>query len=372
MGCWLNAIHSQQTGDYRSAGSGNWTNAAIWEVYNGTAWVAAATYPGQVAGTNLVTILGGDTISISSSIPFAIQGLIVGDGTGGTDSFQVSGTASLNTPYIDIQTGGFAIWTANVTLTLPAGAAFKLTGGVLDDGNPCSAAKRLVIGSNIFATCNGAAGADYSFADLINLGGSLSVTPGSNGPLCEGEDLNLFANPSGAGSGGATFSWTGTGPGAYSFSSSAQDPVETGLATGTYTYTATITDSFGNSSFASVDVEVFTGAAITTQPADQQGTVGNSVSYSVSASGAAAYQWQISTDGGANYSDLSDGSGYTGSQTALLQVGDLEISQNGHLFRVLVQPASAACPDVVSDAALLTVNVTTVITNRRITYRVNN
>ena len=370
--CFLNLIYAQQTGDYRSSGSGNWTDAANWEVYNGTTWVAATNYPGEVAGTNVVSIEGGYTISLGSTIPFAIQGLIVGDGTGATDTFQVSNTAYLDTPYIDLQTGGFAIWTDNVTLTLPAGSVFMISGGTLDNGIPCSAAKRLVIGTGVYSTCNGGADASYSFEDLINGGGSIAVTPSSNEPICAGGDLNLFSNPSGAGSSSATYNWTGTGPGSYSFSSSLQDPVESGLAAGSYSYTVTITDSFGYSSSGSVEVEVLSSAGITAQPLDQQGVVNGSVVFEVTASSATSYQWQISTDGGSTYSDLVDNSKYSGSQTTQLQVDNLQVSENGSLFRVVVQTSSSTCPEVTSIPAQLTVTVNTVITNRRITYRVNN
>lgn len=371
-GCCINLLHAQQTGDYRSSGSGNWTNAANWEVYNGTAWVAATNYPGEIAGTNNVYILGGNTISLGSTIPSAIQALYVGDGTGGTDTLQVSNSANLNTPLIDIQTGGFAIWTSNVSLTLPSGAAFVLTGGVLDNGNPCSAAKRLIIGSRIYSTCNGGAGADYSFEDLNNGGGSLAVTPSSNSPVCAGTDLTLFANPSGAGSGTATFSWSGSGPGAYTFSSTQQDPVISGLSAGNYTYTVTITDSSGFSHTNSVEAVVETGAVITTQPSDQQGLPGANFIFSVVASGASSYQWQISTNGGGTYSDLSDDSKYSGSQTNTLQVSNVPSEDDLNLFRVVIQPSSAGCPPLISNAAQLNVVVNSVITNRRITYRVNN
>jgi hypothetical protein len=369
---WMPQVHAQQSGDYRSSGSGNWTDASNWEIFNGTAWIPATNYPGQVAGTNEVFILGGNTISLGSTIPFAVQSLIVGDGTGATDTFEVSNTASLNTPLIDLQTGGFAIWTSNVTLTLPSGAAFILTGGVLDNGNPCSAAKRLVIGSRIYSTCNGGAGADYSFEDLNNGGGSLAVTPSSNSPVCEGTDLTLFANPSGAGSGGATFSWSGTGPGGYSFSSTQQDPMISGLLAGSYSYSITITDSSGFSYTNSISATVLSGVTITTQPSDQQGMPGSTSIFSITASGVSAYQWQVSTDGGFNYSDLSDGAKYSGSQTGVLQVSNIGNQDNGNIFRVQIQASSAGCPLVASDPAVLNVVVTSVISNRRITFRVNN
>jgi hypothetical protein len=116
---FLTELSAQEAGDYRSAGSGNWTDPGNWEVYDGTSWIPATTYPGQVGGTNLVTIQDGYTISLGSTIPNPIQGLIVGDGVGGTDTLEISNTATLNTPFIDLQTGGILIWTSNVSFFLP-------------------------------------------------------------------------------------------------------------------------------------------------------------------------------------------------------------------------------------------------------------
>lgn len=251
-----NYLSAQSTNDYRSIGSGNWTNTSIWEVYNGTIWVAATTYPGQVANTNDVSIEGGFSVTLSSNIPSNFNSLTVGDGTGVTDTLLVSATSSLETLLWTIADGGFASWTTNVTFSLPAGAAVLIIPtGSLDTSNPCSAARRLVIGTTIYATCNGGAGADFSFEQLNNQGGSMNVTPSSNAPICVGETLNLFANPSGAGSGGGTFSWSATGPGGYSFSSTLENPTETGLFAGSYIYSVTITNG-SNSVTNSITLDV--------------------------------------------------------------------------------------------------------------------
>ena len=369
---FLTDLSGQQAGDYRSAGSGNWTDPTNWEVFDGTSWVAAASYPGQVGGANLVTIQNGNTISLGSTIPNPIQGLIVGDGAGATDTLRITNTATLNTPYIDLQTGGVLIWTSNVSFYLPVGAAIRISGGLLDNSGPCNASKRLVIGSQIYSTCNGGAGVDYTFEDLNNSGGSLSASPSSNSPICQGSDLTLFANPSGAGSSGASYNWVETGPSGIPFASSDENPIVSGLAAGSYSFTVTITDSSGFSYSESIDVEVVAGVTISLQPTDQQASPGTTAVFNVTASGAGTYQWQISNDGGTTFSNLTDGAKYSGSQTASLQVGNVQAAENGTLFRVVIQPVSAGCPQVQSGAATLTVISGSVITNKRITYRVNN
>lgn len=57
-------IMGQNNGDYRSAQNGDWTTISTWEVYNGTTWVAASSYPDL--STIDVTIQNGDTITYST------------------------------------------------------------------------------------------------------------------------------------------------------------------------------------------------------------------------------------------------------------------------------------------------------------------
>ena len=68
---------SQSLNDYRTITSGNWTTISIWEVYNGVTWVPATTYPGQVAGTNDVTISNGATVTINSTISNTINSVTI-------------------------------------------------------------------------------------------------------------------------------------------------------------------------------------------------------------------------------------------------------------------------------------------------------
>ncbi|MBS1747233.1 MAG: putative metal-binding motif-containing protein, partial [Bacteroidetes bacterium] len=53
--------HAQSTGDYRSKQSGNWNDAANWQTYDGTGWVAAAHYPTSADGE--ISIIVGTNIS---------------------------------------------------------------------------------------------------------------------------------------------------------------------------------------------------------------------------------------------------------------------------------------------------------------------
>jgi hypothetical protein len=68
--CVISFVASaQSTGDYRSVGSGNWNDPAKWEVFNGSDWSNASTYPGQNSGTGTVTISINHIITITASVP---------------------------------------------------------------------------------------------------------------------------------------------------------------------------------------------------------------------------------------------------------------------------------------------------------------
>lgn len=138
----------------------------------------------------------------------------------------------------------------------------------------------------------------------------------------------------------------------------------------TITRTYRVTDDAGNS----IDVQqtiTVTPFTITTQPTDQTVVVGNSGGFTVATTNADTYQWEVSTDGGSNFSTIIDGSEYTGTQTANLILNTPDVNSNGFIYRVLVSNSSGSCTPIISDEALLTVKTGRVITNRGVTFRVN-
>lgn len=96
--------------------------------------------------------------------------------------------------------------------------------------------------------------------------------------------------------------------------------------------------------------------AINNSPADATVCEGANVSFTVNASGSGlTYQWQLSTDGGNNYSNIS------GATSSTLNLSAVSVSMNNYRYRC--QVTSAGCATSVSTtAALLTVNALTVIT----------
>lgn len=98
--------------------------------------------------------------------------------------------------------------------------------------------------------------------------------------------------------------------------------------------------------------------SIQNQPSPQTVQENSSFGFSVSASSLLqlSYRWQISTDSGANWTDLADNSTYSNTSTASMS-GTAVISMSGYRYRCVVSNTAGSTP---SNAAALTVNATNV------------
>lgn len=97
-------------------------------------------------------------------------------------------------------------------------------------------------------------------------------------------------------------------------------------------------------------------------PVNRSILIGQNTTFSVSASGTnLAYRWQISTNGGVSFSDLSDNATYGGTTGSTLYLYNASLSMNGYRYRCKL---TGTCPPVTySDPALLTVTnpITTIL-----------
>lgn len=93
--------------------------------------------------------------------------------------------------------------------------------------------------------------------------------------------------------------------------------------------------------------------SITAQPSGVSICAGTNTTFSISADGSVlSYQWQLSTDGGNNWNNVSG-------TTNQFTVSNATVSQNNHRYRCVV---SGACtPSVTSDVAILNVTAPVVI-----------
>ena len=177
---------AQVTGDYRSKGTGNWSSAGTWEIYNGSIWVNATTYPGQNSNVGTVTIGSGNTVTLNVDITsYTINKLIIGDKTGGNDNLSLpnNGSFQVNIMQISVESDGILSWVQNADLYLPEGAQIYNNGGQIETDKGCSASQNIYIGTEKFSNCNGKGGADFSFDDVE----SALPPPTSDGDITECE-----------------------------------------------------------------------------------------------------------------------------------------------------------------------------------------
>lgn len=95
--------------------------------------------------------------------------------------------------------------------------------------------------------------------------------------------------------------------------------------------------------------------AITTQPANTIGCVTQNTSFTVVASGLTiTYQWQVSSNGGTTFTNLTNTIPYSGVNTNTLTITGTSLNMSGYVYRVIVD--GPPCGAVTSANATLTVN----------------
>lgn len=178
-------------------------------------------------------------------------------------------------------------------------------------------------------------------------------------------DWKLFVNDQAGGDVGAISSWSITfeitgavwspTTGLYSDPTAITPYVANTMAgtvyakpTTTTTYTVNRSTATCTSGNATSTVTVYQPVAITTQPANQTVCAGATATFSVVASGnLQTYQWQLSTDNGTTWTNIS------GANSTTYVVSNTTTALNGRRYRVIV---TNSCNTVTSNAATLTVN----------------
>ena len=181
-------------------------------------------------------------------------------------------------------------------------------------------------------------------------GGSGSVTIGITG-------TNLTYQWQISTNGGGTFTDLANNATYSGVTSKTLNITSAALSMASYQYRVVLngTCTQANTTSAVAILTVNTPAAITTNPIEAKGCVGTSVSFASAASGSSpTYQWQVSTDGGFNYTNIS------GATSATLTLSNLSMTLNGNRYRSVATVTS--CGPVISTPAILTVFALPVVT----------
>ena len=108
---------------------------------------------------------------------------------------------------------------------------------------------------------------------------------------------------------------------------------------------------------------------ITTQPVSKTICTDKVTSFTVVAAGTGpfSYQWQVSTNNGSTYTNITNGGVYSGATTATLTITAPPVSMSGYYYRVIINGA-APCAAATSGQVILTVNPLPVIVLRASPY----
>lgn len=122
-----------------------------------------------------------------------------------------------------------------------------------------------------------------------------------------------------------------------------------------YKYKCIVTGSCGSAVTSSVvTLTVNSPITISTSPSSATICASNNTTFSVTAAGTSpTYQWQVSTNNGSSYSNLSNAGVYTGVTTATLTITAATAGMSGYKYQCVV---SGTCANATSDAATLTIN----------------
>jgi hypothetical protein len=199
---------------------------------------------------------------------------------------------------------------------------------------------------------------DYSI-DIQNCQAATISSQPANAIICNGGNGSITIGTTGT---NLTYQWQLSTNGGTSFSNLSNTAPYSGVTTTTlnisnatlamnnYQYRVIINGTCSplNTASNAAILTINSPTSIATTPVDRSGCVGTTVSFTGAASGTVAtYQWQVSTDGGFNYSNIN------GATSATLTLNDLSMAQNGNRYRFVATVAS--CGSVTSSQAILTV-----------------
>jgi hypothetical protein len=160
-------VFAQSTGDYSSVGNGNWNDPTKWQIFNGSGWVAASTYPGQNPGTGVVSITNETEILITSTVPNPISSLYI----------NADEACNCNNYIAPL---GKLIFSAESAISLTVSTTVTIYGELLTDDQNGAKSHLIFIGGSLIIGENGWFDYDYyqlpTVFQTINQDDQLNVT----------------------------------------------------------------------------------------------------------------------------------------------------------------------------------------------------
>lgn len=277
-------------------------------------------------------------------------------------------------------TGGFSNpVTLSATAGVPAGTSVTFGTNPVTPGNSSivtlNNTNTLAAGTYVITITGTATGAPNQTRDLTftitGTAGPAITTQPSNSTICVTTNTSFSIASAGA----TSFQWQLSTDGGTTYNNVANAGVYSGATTNTLTITgATIglnnnryrciaSTQCGSSTSNAGILSVNAAPAVTAQPQDITLCAGSNHTFNVTATGAGlTYQWQLSTDGGGTYNNISNGGIYSGATSGSLTLTGLTAGLDGNRYRCVV---SGSCtPPVNSNGAMLTVVTSVTVTTQ--------
>lgn len=137
--------------------------------------------------------------------------------------------------------------------------------------------------------------------------------------------------------------------------------VSSGDACRDATSSPSLGSGYGETEDYNVNIAPPCGIIVSSQPKSASLCSGGGTTFSVTATGVSTYKWQVSTNGGTTWSDVTNTGVYSGAATSTLSLSSVPVTMNTYQYRCVLTNASACSTN--SQVAILTVNLTTGITS---------
>lgn len=167
-------------------------------------------------------------------------------------------------------------------------------------------------------------------------------------PACDNTSLSF----SGSVPGGITYYWQSTTGGTSTANNAASSLSVT--SSGNYYVRAynSGTTCWSDGEIGPYSVTINSTPSVSAHPSPQTAYTGDNTSFSVTASSAGSYQWQVNT--GSGYTNISNGGIYSGATISTLNITGVTLAMDGYTYRCIVGGVSP-CGSTTSNGAVLTV-----------------
>jgi hypothetical protein len=353
-------------------GGGTWNNLANGGVYSGvgTATLLISSAPISMNNNQYRVIVTGGCAPAATSTPAILTvaaALVISSQpanatlcAGGNTSFAVSITGTVISYQWQESTNGGGTWNNVTNGGIYSGATtntLTLTG--VTAGMNGNQYRCVVTGSCPPINSNAA-------TLTVNTAPNITTQPASGGPICSTQNKSFSVAATGT---ALTYQWQESTNGGGTFTNITNGGVYSGALTTTltitgapvtmnaYQYRVVVSGTCAPAATSSaVTLTVYTPVSITAQPADMTICSTGNGSFSVTAAGTSpTYQWQVSTDGGGSYNNITNGGVYSNAGTATLNISGVTTGMNNYRYRVVVSGA-APCGSLTSAAAILSVS----------------